>query len=109
MKKYGFTIAESIITMAIIGVVAALTIPPLTTNYRKQAYTCTLSAAVSNFEKAMSTLILKEFKWFAEKYSLMFVCAFCVQRLFYIPLRIILCRIFCPLHLQVPEQYNICR
>lgn len=60
MKKIGFTIAESIITMAIIGVVAALTIPPLTTNYRKQAYTCTLSAAVSNFEKAMSTLILKE-------------------------------------------------
>lgn len=60
MKKYGFTIAESIITMAIIGIVAALTIPSLTTNYRKQAYTSALSSAISNFENAMSTLILNE-------------------------------------------------
>lgn len=34
-KGYGFTLAEVLITLGIIGVVAALTLPNLLVNYRK--------------------------------------------------------------------------
>lgn len=34
MKKFGFTLAEVLITLGIIGVVAALTIPRLITTYK---------------------------------------------------------------------------
>ena len=35
-RKFGFTLAEVLITLGIIGVVAALTIPTLVTNYQKE-------------------------------------------------------------------------
>ena len=38
MKKIGFTLAEVLITLAIIGVVAALTIPTLVQNYQERAW-----------------------------------------------------------------------
>ena len=38
MKKIGFTLAEVLITLAIIGVVAALTIPTLIQNYQTRAW-----------------------------------------------------------------------
>lgn len=34
--RFGFTLAEVLITLGIIGVVAALTLPSLVANYRKQ-------------------------------------------------------------------------
>ncbi len=37
MKKFGFTLAEVLITLGIIGVVAAITMPTLIKNYQKQA------------------------------------------------------------------------
>lgn len=37
MKRYGFTLAEVLITLGIIGVVAALTIPTLIQNYKDRA------------------------------------------------------------------------
>ena len=37
MKKIGFTLAEVLITLAIIGVVAVMTIPTLIANYQKKA------------------------------------------------------------------------
>ena len=37
MKKYGFTLAEVLITLGIIGVVAALVMPALIANYQKMA------------------------------------------------------------------------
>lgn len=49
LKIKAFTLAEVLITLAIIGVVAALTIPVLISNYQKAQY-------VSNFEKVYSTL-----------------------------------------------------
>ncbi len=48
MKK-GFTLAEVLITLAIIGVVAALTIPAVVKNYKEQE-------AVAKLKKAYSTL-----------------------------------------------------
>ena len=37
IKKFGFTLAEVLITLAIIGIVAALTIPTVVANYNKHA------------------------------------------------------------------------
>lgn len=49
MKKVGFTLAEVLITLGIIGVVAAMTIPNLIANTRSSQYR-------SAFKKAVSTL-----------------------------------------------------
>ena len=38
MKKSGFTLAEVLITLGIIGVVAAMTIPSLITSYKAYRY-----------------------------------------------------------------------
>ncbi len=42
-KNLGFTLAEVLITLAIIGVVAALTIPTLVNNYQKKVWATTLA------------------------------------------------------------------
>lgn len=47
MKKYGFTLAEVLITLGIIGVVAALTIPTLMQNYKDRACFSILLTKVS--------------------------------------------------------------
>ncbi len=49
MKKNGFTLAEVLITLAIIGVVASLTLPALMTNTAEQQ-------AITAFRKAVNTL-----------------------------------------------------
>lgn len=36
LKKFGFTLAEVLITLGVIGVVAALTLPSVVANYQKQ-------------------------------------------------------------------------
>ena len=38
MKKRAFTLAEVLITLGIIGVVAAMTIPTLISNYQKKQF-----------------------------------------------------------------------
>ncbi len=49
MKKNGFTLAEVLITLAIIGVVATLTLPALMTNTGEQQ-------AIAGFKKGINTL-----------------------------------------------------
>lgn len=49
IKRFGFTLAEVLITLGIIGVVAAMTIPNLIANTRSAQYR-------SGFKKAISTL-----------------------------------------------------
>ena len=60
MKKFGFTLAEVLITLGIIGVVAALTAPALVTSSRNEANAARLSVTVSNLENALTSAIVQE-------------------------------------------------
>ena len=60
MKKSGFTLAEVLITLGIIGVVAALTAPALVLSSRNEANAAKLSVVVSNLENAFTTAIAQE-------------------------------------------------
>ena len=50
--KFGFTLAEVLITLGIIGVVAAMTIPVLITNYQKHVTVTKLQKAISILNQA---------------------------------------------------------
>ena len=50
MKKLGFTLAEVLIAMAVIGVVAAISLPTLGVNARKKANLTTLRVTKADFE-----------------------------------------------------------
>lgn len=52
MKKHAFTLSEVLITLGIIGVVAALTIPALITNYQKKVDKTALQKAYSTVNQA---------------------------------------------------------
>ena len=51
--KNAFTLAEVLITLAVIGVVAAMTIPVLIQNYKKRVATVRLKKFVSVMEQAI--------------------------------------------------------
>lgn len=53
MDKKGFTLAEVLITLGIIGVVAALTLPTLISNYRKQEVVARLKKFYSILSQAI--------------------------------------------------------
>ncbi len=53
-KKAAFTLAEVLITLAIIGIVAALTIPTLITNYQKKQTASKLKQAYSIISQALT-------------------------------------------------------
>ena len=56
MKKFGFTLAEVLITLAIIGVVAAMTIPTLIANYQERAWNTSAEVFVRKLEEALKTM-----------------------------------------------------
>ena len=60
MKKFGFTISEIIVSLTLIGVISGIIMPGLVQNYKKEDYTKRLQIAISNFERAMATLIMNE-------------------------------------------------
>ena len=60
MFKKGFTLAEVLITLAIIGIVAALTIPSVISNYQQQEFKTGLKKAVSVLNEAIQTNIAQE-------------------------------------------------
>lgn len=60
MKKRGFTLAEVLITLGIVGVVAALTAPALIMSSRNEANAAKLSVVISNLENAFQTAIAQE-------------------------------------------------
>lgn len=55
-KKSAFTLAEVLITLAIIGVVAALTIPSLMANYQKTQYIAGLKKAYAEITEALKLM-----------------------------------------------------
>ncbi len=52
VRKYAFTLAEVLITLGIIGIVAAMTIPVLITNYQKHVTVTKLQKAISVLNQA---------------------------------------------------------
>lgn len=52
LKKTAFTLAETLITLGIIGIVAAITIPTLITNYQKKVIPTKLKRAISVMNQA---------------------------------------------------------
>lgn len=59
MKKHGFTLAEVLITMALLGVVAALTLPSLHLNIAREQVGPKLAKAINTLENA-NRLILQD-------------------------------------------------
>lgn len=53
MAQKGFTLSEVLITLGIIGVVAAITIPGLITNYRKHVAATTLEKSISTLNQTI--------------------------------------------------------
>ena len=51
-KKVAFTLAETLITLGIIGIVAAMTIPTLITNYQKESTVTRLKKAIAVINQA---------------------------------------------------------
>ncbi|MBO7673106.1 MAG: ribosomal protein L7/L12 [Clostridiales bacterium] len=60
MHKHGFTLAEILIAMAIIGVVAALTIPTLSEAYKKRVLTTQLQRAYAEVSQAGAAVVTEE-------------------------------------------------
>lgn len=54
MKKSGFTLAEVLITLVIIGVIAAMTVPTLMNNTNSQEYRSGLKKAISSINQALA-------------------------------------------------------
>ncbi|MBO7673109.1 prepilin-type N-terminal cleavage/methylation domain-containing protein [bacterium] len=60
MSKRGFTMAEILIAMAIIGIVAALTLPSLSEAYKKRVLTTQLQKAYAELSQAGTMVIANE-------------------------------------------------
>ena len=58
--KYGFTLAEVLITLVIVGVVAAMTIPTLINNTNKQEYVSRIKKTYSTFATVTNKIIAEE-------------------------------------------------
>jgi prepilin-type N-terminal cleavage/methylation domain-containing protein len=56
-KNFGFTLAELLITIAIVGVVAALTIPNLINNYKAHKYRTLFNKSVSTIQQAVVKMV----------------------------------------------------
>ena len=59
-KRFGFTLAEVLITLGIIGVVAAMTIPTLIKNYQKTVWVNQLKKSVSIVEQGLKLAMAED-------------------------------------------------
>lgn len=60
IRKKAFTLAETLITLSIIGVIAAITVPTLMSNVNKQIYVVGLKKAYSQLSNAMKMIPIAE-------------------------------------------------
>ena len=60
MRKEGFTLAEVLITLAIIGVIAALSIPQFTADIYNKSNASKLSTIVTNYEDVFGMMLLRQ-------------------------------------------------
>lgn len=60
MRKQAFTLAEVLITLGIIGVVAALTIPTLIANHKKQVLVRQLQKAMSEISQGLQLMMAED-------------------------------------------------
>ena len=61
-KKLAFTLAEVLVTMSIIGIVAALTVPNIVSNYQKETQAIQIRKAVNDLGAAFDMLLTEEGK-----------------------------------------------
>ncbi len=59
-KRKAFTLAEVLITLGIIGVVAVLTVPNIVSNYQKKVYVAQLQKVYNQISNAVSLLMVDE-------------------------------------------------
>jgi len=59
-RKFGFTLAEVLITLGIIGVVAAMTLPGLIGNYRERVIVTQAKKSYSNLSNVLNRLMAEE-------------------------------------------------
>lgn len=50
-KRFAFTLAEVLVTLGIIGVVSAMTVPTLMNNYQRQSYVVQLHKVYNEFSQ----------------------------------------------------------
>lgn len=58
--KFGFTLAEILITLGIIGIIAAITIPVIVNNYTKVQYVSGLKKAYTSIQTALKQYIVDQ-------------------------------------------------
>jgi prepilin-type N-terminal cleavage/methylation domain-containing protein len=68
--KHGFTLAEVLITLVIIGVVAALTIPTAINKYREQTLKSQFAKAYSTLSQALNKTVMYDFSGYMRCYYL---------------------------------------
>ena len=56
-KKSAFTLTEVMITVGIIGVISALTVPTLMSNYQRKALAVQIRNTANNFDSAADLLM----------------------------------------------------
>lgn len=61
-KKFAFTLSEVLVTLGIIGVISALTVPTLVNNYQRKAQALQLRKIVNDIENSVDMLITEEGK-----------------------------------------------
>ncbi len=61
-KKFAFSLSEVLVTMSIIGVISALTVPTLINSYQRKAYSVQLRKTVNDIVNAVDMLITEEGK-----------------------------------------------
>ena len=60
MRKHGFTLAEILITLGIVGIVAAITLPGLNNSINSRKVGPALAKAINNLENANRTALVKQ-------------------------------------------------